>query len=135
MRNEFSVPVLKSGPTIDGVLPMGTGKKHVMWTDGVHYWSYNTCVATPNPDGNGLIVNVTPYSKTTVEKRRELVRAWNDAGIDTVEVADLGFEVTPDDLIARSRGDESERGIWYEKPTRYTGGGFELKERKRSTLI
>src|SRR5687767_4313960 len=113
-RKQTSIPVFTDRPDFDDTCKHGEGREkfgrgRVFWSDGTNYWSYNTCIAAR--DGDRLILNITPYSATTVEHRRgfeQLIAttAWRDANRITefVEVDGLGFNVSPQDLIAKADG-------------------------------
>jgi hypothetical protein len=119
------------------VWEMGTGKKWICWTpNGRDYFSYNTCIATRDEDNN-VVFNKTPYSMTTKRYREMLIEMFNNTGDTIVYVDGMGFNVTPKDLLNVANGDiEAENtGTMLRKPARYTGGGYRLPERNRSTLI
>jgi hypothetical protein len=124
------------------VWEMGTGKKWICWTPNhLDYFSYNTCIATLITTKTGAIVGVvfnkTPYSATTKRYQQMLIEMFTNEGLKIFYVDGLGFNVTPKDLLLVHNGDldAADAGTMLRKQTRYTGGGYMLKERRRSTLI
>jgi hypothetical protein len=63
-------------------------KADSVWTDGLHIYSYATCILAQQRDGT-FVLNVTKYSNTTSDKQSS-IRAWGPirAGLSIVAQVD-----------------------------------------------
>lgn len=80
-----------------------------IWTDGESVYSYQTCIATDDPE-LGRILNRSSYSVTTSAHQNGLAEAIGRVRRD---VEGLGLNVGPADLRERARESWRRPGVSY----------------------